>query len=114
MDNCVFCRILARKIPAKFVYEDETCFGIEDINPQSPVHLLVMPKEHLVTLNDFKPEHEGLLGHLLTISARLAHERGIDSRGYRVVINNGTHAGQSVFHLHVHVMGGRTFHWPPG
>ena len=114
MDHCIFCRILERKIPATFAYEDESCFAIEDIHPQAPVHLLVMPKEHLVTLKDFKPEQEGLLGHLMTVAAELAHKRGIDSRGYRVVINNGTHAGQSVFHLHVHVMGGRIFHWPPG
>jgi histidine triad (HIT) family protein len=114
MDHCIFCRILERKIPARFVHEDDTCFAIEDIRPQSPVHLLVIPREHRVTLKDFAPDQEKLLGHLLAVAAKLARERGIEARGYRVVINNGAQAGQSVFHLHLHVLGGRVFHWPPG
>jgi histidine triad (HIT) family protein len=113
MDQCIFCRILERKIPAKIIYEDESAFAIEDIHPQSPVHLLVIPREHLVSLKDASPEHQDLLGRLLGVSARVARERGIES-GFRVVINNGPQAGQSVFHLHIHVMGGRVFHWPPG
>lgn len=112
--SCIFCRILERKIPATFAFEDESCFAIEDINPQSPVHLLVIPREHLVSLKDAAADREGLLGHLLAVAAKLARERRIESDGYRLVINTGPLGGQSVFHLHVHVMGGRMFHWPPG
>jgi histidine triad (HIT) family protein len=114
MERCIFCRILARQIPAKIVFEDDSVFAVEDINPQSPVHLLVIPRVHMVSLKDATPEQEGLLGHLLAIAARLARERRIESDGYRLVLNTGAFGGQSVFHLHVHVMGGRMFHWPPG
>lgn len=113
-ENCPFCKISARQMPAKFVYEDDTVYAIEDIHPQSPVHLLVIPRTHLVSLKDATREQEGLLGHLLAVSAQLARERKIESNGYRLVINSGAHGGQSVFHLHVHLMGGRMFHWPPG
>ncbi len=114
MDHCIFCRILERKTPAKIIFEDDSTFAIEDIHPQSPVHFLVIPRAHLVSLKDASPEREGLLGHLLSVSALLARDRGLETRGYRVVINTGAEAGQSVFHLHLHVMGGRGFHWPPG
>ena len=114
MEDCLFCKISTGKIPAKFAFEDESCFAIEDINPKSPVHLLVIPRAHLESLKDATPEQEGLLGHLLAVAARLARERRVESGGYRVVINTGAQAGQSVFHLHLHVMGGRSFHWPPG
>ncbi|MBI4167105.1 MAG: histidine triad nucleotide-binding protein [Acidobacteria bacterium] len=114
MERCIFCRILARQTPAKIVFEDDSVFAVEDINPQSPVHLLVIPREHLVSLKDAAADREGLLGHLLAVAAKLARERRIESDGYRLVINTGALGGQSVFHLHVHVMGGRMFHWPPG
>jgi len=112
--DCLFCRIIARQAPAKIVFEDEYAVAIEDIHPQAPVHLLVLPRKHLVSLRDATAEDEGLLGHLSLVAAQLARERGIDAKGYRTVVNNGTWAGQTVFHLHVHVLGGRTFHWPPG
>ena len=114
MQTCLFCRIIERRAPAKIVYEDEQAVGIEDINPQAPVHLLVIPRKHLPSLGESSPEDELLLGHLFTVAAQLARERQLDARGYRTVINNGSWAGQSVFHLHVHVLGGRVFHWPPG
>ncbi|MGH9452896.1 MAG: histidine triad nucleotide-binding protein [Terriglobia bacterium] len=114
MDHCVFCKIVEGMIPAKIVYQDEQAIAFEDIHPQAPVHLLVIPRKHLASLNEAAAEDEALLGHLHLIAPRLARERGIDGKGYRTVINNGTWAGQSVFHLHVHVMGGRVFHWPPG
>jgi histidine triad (HIT) family protein len=114
MPDCIFCNILAHKAPGKIVYEDDHVAAIEDIRPQAPVHLLVIPRAHLVTLNDAKPEDEALLGRLFTVAAKLAEERGIKTNGYRTVINNGAWAGQSVAHLHVHVLGGRVFHWPPG
>ena len=112
--DCLFCRVIDRKVPAKIVYEDERAVAIEDIHPQAPVHLLVLPRKHLVSLKDAAAEDEALLGHMFLVSAQLARERGLESKGYRTVVNNGTWAGQSVFHLHVHVLGGRTFHWPPG
>jgi histidine triad (HIT) family protein len=114
MTDCIFCSIIAGKAKGKIVYEDDRVVAIEDIRPQAPVHLLVIPRAHIVSLNDVKAEDEWLLGRLFAIAARLAKERGLESKGYRTVINNGAWAGQSVAHLHVHVMGGRVFHWPPG
>ena len=113
MDDCLFCKIAARQTPAKLVYEDETVVAFEDIHPQSPVHVLVVPRKHLPSLREVTPEDEPLLGHLFAVAAQLARDRKIE-KGYRTVINNGSWAGQSVYHLHVHLMGGRVFHWPPG
>jgi histidine triad (HIT) family protein len=112
--DCLFCKIVDRKIPAQFVHEDEHAVAIQDINPQAPVHLLVIPRKHLVALSDSAARDEPLLGHLLIVAAELARERGLEAQGYRTVINDGRGAGQTVFHLHVHVLGGRPFHWPPG
>jgi len=114
MEDCIFCRIIDRKLPAKIVHEDEHAVVIEDIHPQAPVHLLVLPRQHLGSLKEAGGEDEALLGHLLLVAAKLARERGLESTGYRTVINNGAGAGQSVFHLHLHVMGGRPLLWPPG
>ena len=112
--DCIFCQIVEGKAPAKIVFEDETVVAFEDVNPQAPVHILLVPRKHLPSLKEAAIEDEPLLGHMLTVAARLARERGLDSKGYRSVINNGSWAGQSVFHLHVHVLGGRVFRWPPG
>ena len=112
--DCLFCRIVKRDIPAKVVYDDADALAFEDINPQAPTHILVIPKRHLVSLAEATREDEKLLGRLHTIAAELARDRGIDKTGYRTVINNGAGAGQSVFHIHVHLLGGRAFHWPPG
>ncbi len=114
MDSCIFCRIIARHAPAKIVHEDDLVVAIEDVNPQAPVHFLVIPREHLPSLKEATRQHEAVLARLLTVAAQLARERGLESKGYRTVINTGPLAGQSVFHLHVHVMGGRVFRWPPG
>jgi histidine triad (HIT) family protein len=114
MQTCLFCRIIERRAPAKIVYEDDQVVAIEDIHPQAPVHLLVLPRKHLASLSEAAAEDEPVLGHLMTVAARLARERHLDSKGYRTVINSGALAGQSVFHVHVHVLGGRAFHWPPG
>ena len=113
MENCLFCRILNRQSPSKIVYEDETVVAFEAIHPQAPVHLLVVPRKHLPSLKEAAPEDEPLIGHLFSVAAGLARERGIE-KGYRTVVNTGAWAGQSVYHLHVHVLGGRVFHWPPG
>lgn len=112
--ECIFCRIIERQIPSKVVYEDDRVVAIEDANPQAPVHLLVLPRKHLPSLKEVKHEDEPLLGHLLTVAAQVAREKQLEAKGYRVVVNNGSWAGQSVFHLHLHVLGGRVFRWPPG
>ena len=113
MEICIFCRILEHRAPARLIYEDEWVVAIEDIHPQAPVHLLVIPRKHVPSLDD-AAEDELLLGHLFRVAAQLARERQLEKKGYRTVINNGAWAGQSVAHLHVHVLGGRVFHWPPG
>ena len=112
--GCLFCRIIAGEIPAEFVQRDDRCVVITDIKPQAPTHLLVIPEEHIESLDDASQKDEALLGHLLRVAARVADAAGLAEGGYRTVINNGAGAGQSVFHLHVHVLGGRTMNWPPG
>ncbi len=114
MDSCIFCKIIAHQQPAKIVYEDDQAIVIEDIRPQAPVHLLVMPRKHLPSLKEAEGSDEALLGHLFTVVAQLARERQLETRGYRTVVNSGPWAGQTVYHLHLHVLGGRVFHWPPG
>lgn len=111
-ESCLFCKIIAGKIPGDFVHQDEQCVVIRDINPQAPMHMLVIPREHIESLDEASQKEEGLLGHLLRVGARIANDHG--DGGYRSVINTGAGAGQSVFHLHVHVLAGRTMNWPPG
>ena len=112
--NCLFCRIVAGQIPAEIVYQDERSVVIRDINPQAPVHVLIIPRDHLESLDEAAQRDEATLGHLLRVAARTANDQGLSESGYRTVINTGRGAGQSVFHLHVHVLGGRTMTWPPG
>ena len=112
--DCLFCKIVAGKIPAKVVHDDPDVLVFEDINPQAPIHLLVIPKKHIPTLNDVAPEDEAVVGRLFTVAARLAKQRGIADRGWRVVINVNRDAHQLVFHVHLHLLAGRSFHWPPG
>lgn len=112
--DCLFCRILAKEIPSKTVYEDEQAVAFEDINPQAPTHILVVPRRHIASLNDVAAEDAPLVGYLHLVAAKLARERGIAESGYRTVLNNGRGAGQSVFHLHLHLLGGRGMRWPPG
>lgn len=112
--SCLFCRIVAGEIPAKKVYEDDALLAFEDINPQAPLHVLIVPKTHVATLNDLGPEHEGLVGSLVRRAAAIAQERGYAASGFRTVFNCNAAAGQTVFHIHLHVLGGRTLAWPPG
>lgn len=112
--NCLFCRIAAGQIPAEKVYEDEHSFAFRDINPQAPVHVLLIPKRHVISLKEAGSEDHAVLGHLLIVAGKIAAQEGIAESGFRVVVNSGSDAGQSVFHLHLHVMGGRTMAWPPG
>ena len=114
MCGCLFCKIAAREIATNFLYEDDLCLVFEDIHPQAPIHLLVIPKKHLTSLNDAEEEDRNLLGHLLGVAARMAKEKKIDGSGYRTIINTNAEAGQTVFHLHIHVLGGRRLGWPPG
>jgi histidine triad (HIT) family protein len=109
----MFCRIVARREPAERVYEDDQVVAFQDINPQAPTHLLVIPREHIASLGHASDEHEQLLGHLQLVGARLAREAGLQD-GYRAVINTGPEAGQTVYHLHLHIIGGRPMRWPPG
>lgn len=114
MASCLFCRIIAGEIPATRVHEDDDLVAFEDINPQAPMHLLVVPKVHVATLNDLTPAHEALVGAMVRCAARLAADRGVAASGYRTVFNCNAAAGQTVFHIHLHVLGGRTLTWPPG
>jgi len=112
--DCLFCKIIADEVQAGLVHEDERCVVIRDINPQAPTHLLVIPRDHIESLDEASQKDEAMLGHLLRVAARVANDEGLADGGYRTVINTGAGAGQSVFHLHVHVLGGRPMHWPPG
>lgn len=113
-ENCLFCKIVDGRIPSDFVHQDDFCVVIRDTNPQAPMHVLVIPRDHIESLDDAAQKDEGLLGHLLRVGARVANDLGHGESGYRTVINTGAGAGQSVFHLHVHVLGGRPMNWPPG
>ena len=113
-NKTLFQRIIDRELPGEIVYEDEWSAAIRDINPQAPVHLLIVPKKPIPSLNETTEEDRELLGHLLWVAKQLAEQLGIAQRGYRIVINNGPEAGQSVYHLHVHLLGGRPMSWPPG
>ncbi|HEX8189288.1 MAG TPA: histidine triad nucleotide-binding protein [Pyrinomonadaceae bacterium] len=113
-DDCIFCKIVAGGIPAAKIFEDERAVVFRDINPQAPTHALVIPRAHVASLNDAGEADEALLGHLLLVAARVAREEGLAESGYRTVINTGAGAGQSVFHIHVHLIGGRRLTWPPG
>ena len=112
--NCVFCKIVAGEIPAAKVYEDEGAIAFRDINPQAPVHVLVIPRAHIASLDEADAADESQLGQLMLAAARVARREGLAEGGYRAVINTGAGAGQSVFHIHLHVLGGRPLTWPPG
>ena len=114
MDNCLFCKIAEGQIPSKIVYQDEDVVAFEDINPQAPHHILLIPQRHIASIADVTEEDGALLAALFTVATKLAHKLGLDERGYRIVTNVGPDAGQAVFHLHFHLLGGRKFTWPPG
>ena len=112
--SCLFCRIIAGERPARIVYEDERMVAIEDINPQAPMHVLVIPRRHIATVNDLTEADAGLAGAMVVRAAAIARDRGYADRGYRALFNCNREAGQSVFHIHLHVLGGRRLGWPPG
>ncbi len=114
MSDCLFCKIIAGDIPAKKVYEDQDVLAFEDISPKAPTHVLVIPKKHIPTLNDLEEEDNPVMGKIFQVAKQIAREQGIDQSGYRTVFNVNESAGQAVFHIHLHVLGGRALTWPPG
>jgi histidine triad (HIT) family protein len=114
MTDCLFCKIVQKSIPAKIVYEDDQTLAFDDINPQAPVHTLIIPKKHIAAVQDYRDEESALLAQLLVTCANVAKQKGLSESGYRIVTNTGRDAGQTVFHLHLHVLGGRHMRWPPG
>ena len=114
MSACLFCNIVDRTIQSTIVYEDEHALAFQDIHPQAPVHLLVIPKRHVPSVQNLETGDAVILGHLLQACVKLAKQKGISESGYRIVTNSGPHAGQTVLHLHFHLLGGRSMTWPPG
>ena len=114
MSDCLFCRIIRREIPGSIGYEDDHLLAFNDINPQAPTHVLVVPKRHVATLNDLVAADDGIVGELVRRAAAIAQERGLSAGGFRTVFNTNRDAGQTVFHIHLHLLGGRPMAWPPG
>ena len=114
MSDCLFCKIAAHQIPATIAYEDSSLVAIEDLKPQAPLHLLIIPKAHIETLNDLTPGQDALVGEMTRRAAALAKARGFNERGFRTVFNTNRDAGQTVFHIHLHLLAGRALAWPPG
>ena len=113
LTDCLFCRIIKKELPSEIVYEDDTVLAFRDIKPAAPVHILIIPKRHISSLTDMTEEDEGAMGHVMFVASKLARDMGV-SEGSRVVVNCGKDAGQSVFHIHMHLLGGRSLGWPPG
>jgi histidine triad (HIT) family protein len=114
MADCIFCKIVSKEIPSRVVHEDEEILAFEDVNPVAPVHILIVPKKHVATVNDLTGEHANLVGSMVLRAQAIAREREVSREGYRIVMNCMHGAGQTVFHLHLHLLGGRPFGWPPG
>ena len=114
MADCLFCRIINRESPGSIVYEDDRVLAFNDINPQAPTHILVIPKRHIDSLNEMSTEDDQLIGEVVRRAALLAKDKGLSAGGFRTVFNTNRDAGQTVFHVHLHLMGGRSFTWPPG
>ncbi|XP_050359139.1 adenosine 5'-monophosphoramidase HINT1-like [Nymphalis io] len=112
--DTIFGKILRKEIPAKFVYEDDQCVAFNDVNPQAPTHILVIPRKPISQLSKAEDDDEQLLGHLLIVARKVAAQQGLDKSGFRLVINDGKNGAQSVYHLHIHILGGRQMQWPPG
>lgn len=112
--NCIFCRIVRKEIPSRIIYEDDMVLAFEDIAPQSPIHILVIPKKHYSTVLDISEEDKELIGHIFMVINKIAKQKGFDEKGFRVVMNCNSQGGQTVFHVHFHILAGRQMHWPPG
>ncbi len=114
MEDCLFCKIIRKEIPARVVFENDRLLAFEDIRPQAPVHILIIPKDHWASLNEVPENAPNVLGEILARAREIAHDRGIGESGYRLVLNTGRDSGQDVFHIHFHLLGGRRMTWPPG
>jgi histidine triad (HIT) family protein len=114
MTDCIFCNIIAGKSPAEIVYQDERATAFLDIHPLAPTHILLVPNQHITSINEMTAEDEPLIGHLFNVARQIAQAKGVDQSGYRLIINNGPHAGQAVFHLHLHLLGGQRLRFPMG
>jgi histidine triad (HIT) family protein len=114
MTDCIFCKIADHRMPAKIIREDTQVVVIHDINPQAPVHLLVIPKKHITKISEMEEKDQALLGKMIFVAKQQAEQLGLHEKGYRLVFNNGREGGQAVFHIHLHLLGGRQMHWPPG
>jgi|SRR3712207_1711432 len=114
MDNCIFCKIISGEIPSQKVYEDDLVISFKDINPEAPTHILIIPKKHISSLNDVTEEDCNIISNIFMVAKKLVKELGIDKEGYRIVSNCGKQGGQTVEHIHFHVLGGRSLNWPPG
>ncbi len=112
--DCLFCKIIKKEIPSNIIYEDDLMIAFDDINPKAPIHKLIIPKEHIETINDLTPENNVLIGKMTQTAKNLAKKFNIDETGYRLVFNCNANAGQEVYHIHLHLLGGRQFAWPPG
>ena len=114
MTDCLFCKIREGEIPADIIYQDDDVMAFNDVNPQAPTHLLIIPKKHLSTVNDVEPTDELMMGKLFSVAKKIAAEKGVSGDGYRLVVNTNEQAGQTVFHIHMHFLAGRNMAWPPG
>lgn len=114
MEKCIFCEIVQGKLPAKIIYQDKDVIAFDDVHPKAPQHKLIIPRQHFSTLNDLQVQDEQLLGHMIYVAKTLAHDVGIAESGYRLLLNCNADGGQIVFHLHLHLIGGRPLNWPPG
>ncbi len=114
MTDCIFCKIVSGGIPASLVYQDDRVIAIDDIDPKAPVHILIIPREHIASANELDDNNKDIVSHIFMVAAKLAKTKGIAQRGYRVINNCGVEGGQSVAHIHFHLMGGRSMTWPPG
>ena len=114
MADCLFCKIVAGQIPGSIVFQNEHVVAFRDITPRAPTHVLIVPRRHIATLNDLTPEDDALVGEVVRAAAAVAKEQGLADRGYRAVFNSNAEAGQTVFHIHLHLLGGRPMSWPPG
>jgi histidine triad (HIT) family protein len=113
MSDCIFCKIIAGEIPADIVYQDDLVIGFRDLNPQAPTHVLLIPRKHIATINNIEAEDEAIVGRLLSAAKQVAKQEGLAEDGYRIVMNCNEAAGQTVFHIHLHLLGGRNMTWPP-
>lgn len=114
MEDCIFCKIIKGEIPCEKVYEDDKIISFKDISPEAPIHVLIIPKKHIASINDLKEEDENLIGHIYVVAGEIAKQLGVSDSGYRVVSNCGENGGQTVNHIHFHFLGGRKLTWPPG